>query len=124
MGTATAAKDRTATDSEGETVRYLMISKATDSTPDEKLYAAMGEFIQELTAAGVLLATGGLDPGAIRVVSSGDEITVTDGPFAEAKEDAAGFALVEVRSEEEAIELTRRFRKIVGDGESVIRRVN
>ena len=105
-------------------MRYLMISKAGDSAPDEQLFAAMGEFIQELTAAGVLLATGGLDPSAIRVVSSGSEITVTDGPFAEAKEDAAGFALVEVRSEEEAIELTRRFRRIVGDGESVIRRVN
>jgi hypothetical protein len=59
----------------------------------------------------------------VRVVSSGDEITVTDGPFAEVKEAVAGFALVEVRSKEEAIELTRRFRKIVGDGESVIQQV-
>ena len=39
-----------------------------------------------------------------------------DGPFAEAKETVGGFALVEVRSREEAIELARRFRKIVGDG--------
>ena len=104
-------------------MRYLMTTKPTDEVPDEKLHAEMGTFIEELTAAGVLLATGGLAPAGIRVTSHGDEITVTDGPFAEAKEAVAGFALVEVRSKEEAIELTRRFRKIVGDGESVIQEV-
>lgn len=104
-------------------MRYLMISKALDTAPDEKLYAEMAKFVEELTAAGVLLATGGLAPGGIRVTSSGGEITVTDGPFTEAKEAAAGFALVEVTSQEEAIELTRRFRAIVGDGESVIQQV-
>ncbi|WP_067178860.1 YciI family protein [Microtetraspora niveoalba] len=104
-------------------MRYLMTTKATDSVPDEKLFAEMATFVEELTAAGVLLATGGLEAGGVRVTSWGDEITVTDGPFAEAKEAVAGFALVEVRSKEEAIELTRRFRKIVGDGESVIQQV-
>lgn len=104
-------------------MRYLMMSKASDTTPDETLYFEMGKFIEEMTAAGVLLATGGLEPGGVRLVSAGDEITVTDGPFAEAKEAVAGFALVEVRSKEEAIELARRFRKIVGDGESVIQQV-
>ncbi|GAA1243182.1 hypothetical protein GCM10009609_03300 [Pseudonocardia aurantiaca] len=103
-------------------MRYLMISTGGDA-PDEKLFTEMGKFIEELTAAGVLLATGGLEPSGIRMTSSGDEITVTDGPFAEAKEAAAGFALVEVRSKEEALELARRFRKIVGDGESVIQQV-
>jgi hypothetical protein len=104
-------------------MRYLMMSKPSDAPADEKLYAEMGQFIEELTAAGVLLATGGLEAGGVRVTSVGDEITVTDGPFAEAKEAVAGFALVEVRSREEAIELTRRFRRIVGDGESVIQQV-
>jgi hypothetical protein len=104
-------------------MRYLMISKDSGTAPDERLYAEMGKFIEELSAAGVLLATGGLEPGGVRVTSAGDEITVTDGPFAEAKEAVAGFALVEVRSKEEAIELTRRFRKIVGDGVSVIQQV-
>ncbi|MFC0864537.1 YciI family protein [Sphaerimonospora cavernae] len=106
-------------------MRYLMMSKVTDTTPepDEKLYAEMAEFVEELSAAGVLLATGGLEPGGVRVTSRGDEITVTDGPFAEAKEAVAGFALVEVRSQQEAIEFTRRFRGIVGDGETVIQQV-
>ncbi|HEY3263432.1 MAG TPA: YciI family protein [Pseudonocardiaceae bacterium] len=104
-------------------MRYLMMAKTSDSVPDEKLFAEMGKFIEEMTAAGVLLATGGLEAGGVRLTSVGDEITVTDGPFAEAKEVVAGFALVEVHSKEEAIELARRFRKIVGDGESVIQQV-
>jgi hypothetical protein len=104
-------------------MRYLMMSKPSDTAPDEKLYVEMGKFIEELTAAGVLLATGGLEPGGVRLTSAGDEITVTDGPFTEAKEAVAGFALVEVRSKEEAIEIGRRFRRIVGDGESVMQQV-
>jgi hypothetical protein len=104
-------------------MRFLMISKASDTAPDEKLYAEMAAFVEELTAAGVLLATGGLAPAGVVMSSRGDEITVTDGPFAEAKEAAAGFALVEVGSKEEAIELGRRFRRIVGDGQSTIQQV-
>ncbi|MCX4987049.1 YciI family protein (plasmid) [Streptomyces sp. NBC_00250] len=104
-------------------MRYLMTTRPSDTAPDEQLYAEMGKFVEELTAAGVLLATGGLAPGGILVSSAGDEITVTDGPFAEAKEAVAGFALIEVRSKEEAIELARRFRRIVGDGESVVQEV-
>ncbi|MFI5530610.1 YciI family protein [Kitasatospora sp. NPDC051853] len=104
-------------------MRYLMTTNADGSTPDEKLFAEMGAFIEELTASGVLLATGGLDPASILVSSSGEEITVTDGPFAEAKEAVAGFALVEVRSQEEAVELARRFRRIVGDGQSRLQQV-
>jgi hypothetical protein len=104
-------------------MRYLMISRPTEQVPDQNLYAEMGKFIEALTASGVLLATGGLEPGGVRVTSVGDEITVTDGPFAEAKEAVAGFALIEARSREEAIELARRFRRIVGDGESIIQEV-
>lgn len=104
-------------------MRYLMTTRPTDAAPDEKLYAEMGRFIEELTASGVVLATGGLEPGGVLVTSSGDEITVTDGPYAEAKEAVAGFALIEVRSKEEAIEMARRFRRIVGDGQTVVQQV-
>jgi hypothetical protein len=48
---------------------------------------------------------------------------VTDGPFIELKELLAGFAVLQVNSLEEAIEWSKRFRKIVGDGESEIVRV-
>jgi hypothetical protein len=106
-------------------MRYLMMSLTSDSDtpPTEALYAEMAKFIEETTAAGILLATGGLERGGTRLTSRGEEITVVDGPFAEAKEAVGGFALVEVSSKEEAIELARRFRRIVGDGTSVIHQV-
>lgn len=104
-------------------MRFLMTTKPTDTEPDENLFTEMGKFVEELSASGVLLATGGLEPGGVRMSSSDGEITVTDGPFPETKEAVAGFALVEVGSREEAIEVARRFRGIVGDGESVIQQV-
>ncbi|MFD9884710.1 YciI family protein [Streptomyces alboflavus] len=104
-------------------MRYLMTTKSSSRTPDESLFAEMGQFIEELTASGALLATGALEPGGLRLTSVDGEITVTDGPFTEAKEAVVGFALIEVRSPEEAVELARRFRRIVGDGESEIRQV-
>jgi hypothetical protein len=79
--------------------------------------------VEEMTRKGVLLAAGGLDPEGTRVTSSGGKITVTDGPFAEAKETILSFALVEARSKEEALELAKRFWQIVGNGEGAIRQV-
>ncbi|RAG83863.1 hypothetical protein DN069_19845 [Streptacidiphilus pinicola] len=106
-------------------MRYLMTARNTETTPapDEKLFVEMAAFVEEMTAAGVLLATGGLAQEGVRLVSRGDELTVTDGPFAETKEAVVGFALVEVDSKEQAIELARRFRRIVGDGESLVQQI-
>ena len=91
-------------------MRFLMTLNGGGRPPDEQLYAEMGRFVEELTRAGVLLATGGLDRGT-HVVASGGNITLTDGPF------------TEVRSKDEALELARRFWKVVGDGEGDIRQV-
>jgi hypothetical protein len=108
-------------------MRFLLMTtgdpEAAGTPPDENLMIEMGKFIEEMTQAGVLLATGGLDPNGVHIKNSGGEITVTDGPFAEAKEAVVGFALIDVRSMEEAIELSKRFWKIVGDGEGEIRQV-
>jgi hypothetical protein len=49
--------------------------------------------------------------------------TVTDGPFAEAKEIVAGFAVVNVKSKAEAVELAKRFLAIAGEGESDVLQV-
>jgi hypothetical protein len=103
-------------------MRFLMTVNAGASAPDEQMYAEMGKFVEELTRAGVLLATGGLDPGT-HVTSSSGKITLTDGPFSESKEVIVSFALLEVRSKDEAAELARRFWKIAGDGEGDIRQV-
>jgi hypothetical protein len=100
-------------------------------TPDKKRAGAptcneemaeMGKLIEESTKSGMLLSTGGLMPG-LRVRSSGGKVTVIDGPFTEAKEVIAGFAVLEAKSDEEAIELTKRFLKIAGDGETELRRI-
>ena len=104
-------------------MRFLMTVNGGGRPPDKELLAEMGRFVEELTRAGVLLATGGLDRGT-HVVSSGGNITFTDGPFAESKEVVVSFALIEVRSKEEALELSRRFWKIAGDGEGDIRQVS
>jgi len=103
-------------------MRFLMTLNGGGRPPDEQLYAEMGRFVEELTRAGVLLATGGLDRGT-HVVASGGNITLTDGPFTESKEVIVSFALIEVRSKDEALELARRFWKVVGDGEGDIRQV-
>jgi hypothetical protein len=103
-------------------MRFLMTVNGGGAAPDERMYAEMGRFVEELTRAGVLLAAGGLDRGT-RVAASGGAITLTDGPFAESKEVIVSFALIEVRTREEAVELARRFWKIVGEGEGDIRQV-
>ena len=103
-------------------MRFLMTLNGGGRPPDDQLYAEMGRFVEELTRAGVLLATGGLDRGT-HVVASGGNITLTDGPFTESKEVIVSFALIEVRSKDEALELARRFWKVVGDGEGDIRQV-
>ena len=108
-------------------MRFLSIFKPakTGGAPTAKHMAEMGKFIQELSKAGVLLATEGCLPtvkGA-RLRLSGGKITVTDGPFIETNEVLGGFALLEVNSKEEVIELTKRFLRVAGDGECEIRQV-
>jgi hypothetical protein len=101
-----------------------MTTKGGDlAPPTETVMAEMAAFVEEMTQAGVLLATGGLDPAGIHVSASGGKITVTDGPFTEAKEAIVSFALIEARSKEEAVELSRRFWKIIGDGEGDIQQI-
>jgi hypothetical protein len=112
------------------TMRFMMIYKPADTTdmeagvpPTQDEIAKMGKFIEEMAKSGVLLATDGLQPSSkgARVRLSGGKLTVTDGPFTETKELVAGFAIVQVKSKTEAIELAERFLKLAGDGESEIR---
>jgi hypothetical protein len=93
--------------------------------PKPETYAEMGALVEDAIKAGVLLATGGLAPveQAIKVVYNGGEFTVLDGPFTEAKELVGGWALMECRDQDEAIEWTKRFLSIAGPGESTIRQV-
>ncbi|MQY04166.1 YciI family protein [Actinomadura macrotermitis] len=108
-------------------MRFMMMTSGDESSaqtpPDPQMMAEMGAFIEEMSKAGVLLATGGLEPGGTYVQATGGKMEVLDGPYAEAKEVVVGFALIEVSSREEAIELSRRFWAIVGEGKGVIQQV-
>ncbi|MFC5181789.1 YciI family protein [Actinomadura harenae] len=107
-------------------MRFLMmtVDDGTRQGPvDDGLQAEMGAFIAEMSRSGALLATGGLDPRATHVVAKDGRAEVVDGPFSESKEFVVGFALIETRTEEEAIELSRRFWAIIGDGRGTIQRV-
>ncbi len=112
-------------------MRFMVIVKANEKSeagvlPSEWLLTEMGKFNEELANAGVLLGGEGLQPSSkgARVRFSGDERSVIDGPFAEAKELVAGFWLIEVKSLDEAIEWMKRVPCEPGDeGELEIRQV-
>jgi hypothetical protein len=93
--------------------------------PTPELMNEMGKFVEEATKAGILVATGGFAPQseATKVSLADGEYTIVDGPFTEAKELIGGWALLEVRDKDEAIEWTKRFLDIAGDGESTVRQV-
>jgi hypothetical protein len=59
----------------------------------------------------------------VRVRLSGAKFSVTDRPFTESKEIVGGFALIEAKSKEEAIEDAKDFLKIAGEGETEIRQI-
>jgi len=92
------------------TMRFMMLVKASKESeagalPSKELLVAMGQFNEEMVAAGVMIAGEGLQPSSkgTRVTFSGSRHTVTDGPFAETKELLAGFWMIEVKSKAEAI---------------------
>ena len=101
-------------------MRFMMMIKSdeqseTGAMPDQKVFEAMGKFNQDLIDSGALLAAEGLAPsskGAI-VRFRGGKPTITDGPFAEAKELIAGYWLIKANSKEEAVEWAKRcFRTV------------
>jgi hypothetical protein len=95
----------------------IRINERAGMKPSEKLMTDMGELIEEMTQSGALVDTAGLRPTAegVRVRLSGGKLSVTDGPFTEAKEVLGGYAILSAKSKAEAVELTKRFLKIHGD---------
>jgi hypothetical protein len=99
-------------------MRYIVVLRAPQVTspPPPELMEAIMKLGDEATQAGQLVDTAGLLPSAAgaRVQLAGGEISVTDGPFAEAKE-LISYALYDVRSKEEAVEWTSRFLRLHRD---------
>lgn len=91
--------------------------------PDMELMMRMGAFIEEMTEAGVMLATDGLHPSSRgkRVKLSDGQLTVTDGPFTESRELVASYAVFQVTTMDEAVHWTTRFLQILGGGECELR---
>jgi hypothetical protein len=107
-------------------MRYLCVyrpARQEGQPPTQDEMVRMGQLIDEMTKAGVLLATEGCQSSAkgFRVRLSRGKFTITDGPFTETKELIAGFALIKVDSKDEALRWCRRFLEVAGDGESEIR---
>jgi hypothetical protein len=99
-------------------MRYLILLKATPpaTPPPPELMDAIMKLGADATAAGALLDTAGLAPSATgaRVSLTRGELSVTDGPFTEAKE-TISYALYQVRSKEEAVDWASRFMTLHRD---------
>jgi hypothetical protein len=118
-------------------MRFMMMVKADKDyeaglPPDPELLRAIGKLTDDMVKAGVLLETGGLLPSSrgARVRLSGGKLTVIDGPFAETKELVGGYAILQAKSREEAIELGMQFMelhaRVLGtsyDGECEVRQL-
>jgi hypothetical protein len=107
-------------------MRFMMLviprgyeDAAPGTTPDPEGVEKMMVYNEELQKAGVLLALDGLHPPSMgfRVSYSGGKPTVTDGPFAEAKEVVGGYWMIDVASREEAVEWARKAP--MGDNEII-----
>ena len=108
-------------------MRFLSVykSKETGLPPSQEEMARMGALVEEGMKAGYLLAVEGCLPSmsGARVRLADGKVTVTDGPFTEAKEVIGGLAILQASSKEEAIELTRQFLRTAGDGECELRQL-
>ena len=97
-------------------MRFMIIRRADQATeagvmPSEQTLTLMGNYMQDMVNAGVLLGGEGLKPtsaGALVKFTNGKP-KVIDGPFTEAKELIAGYALIQVNSREEALEWVKRW---------------
>ena len=92
---------------------YLSIIRAAENQgpPPAALLAAIEQSVGETLRNGSVIQTGGLAPSAagFKIRQTGGQLTVVDGPFAEAKEVVGGYAVLAAETRAEALEATRRF---------------
>jgi hypothetical protein len=102
----------------GNVMRYMMFIKHTENFKMEDvpqaLFDGMGKFVEESMKNGSIIDTAGLQPTAKgkRVRLSGGKLTVFDGPFVETREVIGGYALVEAKSNDEALALAKQFMEL------------
>jgi hypothetical protein len=98
-------------------MKFMMIVKSKNEGcgfPPKELMDAIGKLAEDAAKAGTMLGSGGLLPTATgaRVRLAGSKISVTDGPFAEAKEIIGGYAQFELKSKEEAVQSAVKFMEL------------
>ena len=100
-------------------MRYMCLMKSTEANGETPaaLYEAMAEYDRWGRATGILVDSQGLLPSAAGAIVSlvDGSIKAVDGPFTEAKELVGGYAVIEVHSREEALELGRRLMQLHKD---------
>ena len=107
-------------------MRFLMISYPPEGVepgpPSDEDMAKAGGLVEEMMKTGKLVDTGTIQvpSSGTKVRYSGGKFTVTDGPYTEAKELIAGFAIDEVDSKDEALGMARHFYEVMGDGEGEV----
>ena len=95
----------------------IRLNEQTAHPPSERLMTEMGKLMDEMFKSGALVRTAGLRPTSegVRVRWNRGALSTTEGPFTETKEVIGGFAVLEAKSMDEAIGLTKRFLAIHGD---------
>jgi hypothetical protein len=104
-------------------MRFMVMVKANKDSeagvmPSKEMLESMGKFNEQMVKAGVMLAGEGLQPSSkgARIRFHQGKPTVSDGPFAEAKDLIAGFWIIQVKSKQEAIEWMKRCPPPMGNG--------
>jgi hypothetical protein len=111
-------------------MRFMVMHYSTEDNeagipPTPEQVAAVGELMGEYATSGVLLGGEGVHASSkgARIELTDGNVRVIDGPFAEAKELIAGFAILEVNSREEAVELAKKFASVVATPRIDVRQV-
>ena len=107
--------------------RYMTLWRPAgkNAMPDPKVIENIVALVNEMQARGAMVMNGGWDPNGpcTTVKTAAGKVSVTDGPFAEAKEVISGFCMMQTASKEEAVEWARRFMAIAGDGTTEMREI-
>jgi hypothetical protein len=99
-------------------MRYMTFIKTNENLRDKTippaLLEAMGEFVAENMKNGKLVETNGLKSShkGKRVRLRGGQLQVIDGPFTESKEIVGGYAIIEAKSEQEALDVAVQFMEL------------
>lgn len=111
-------------------MKFMLMHYSTDENeagipPSPEDIAKIGAYMGEVASTGVFLGGEGVGPSSqgARLTFDGGKVTVVDGPYAEAKEIVAGFAILDVKSREEAIEHAKRWAQVVDTPRIDVRRV-